>query len=255
MAAQYMPKTLAKTLSYIAYHAPGEYGLFWDPNGTMPWKEYYWALQEDESLRFVREAHVREIGYLGIEMKFALEGSTLRLKDGIPLPKYSVETPPDRLYYACKRRQYDSIKEHGISASGRSFLALGSNRELAVRMGQRRDPKPLLMEIAAKKAAEGGINFLKAGTELYLVESIPIEFLILPVLRADQRSQTASQKKKEQAPWKIQLPHVPGSFFMEPKHLENSMHDSATPADRKAKGKRGAEWKREARKERTKRNI
>ncbi len=83
MAAQYNPKTLAKTLSYIAYQAPAEYGLFWDPDGTMPWKELYWALQEDPSLRFVREGIVRELNYLpGCELPFALEGNLLRLRAG-----------------------------------------------------------------------------------------------------------------------------------------------------------------------------
>ncbi len=70
MAGRVNPRTLARTLSTIAVHCPWEHGLFWDPDGSMPWKEFYWALQEDHSLRFVRESHIRELAYLGLEVPF-----------------------------------------------------------------------------------------------------------------------------------------------------------------------------------------
>ena len=107
MAAQYHPKTLAKTLAYIACHAPAEFGLFWDPDGTMPWKELYWVLQEDPSLRFVRESIIRELTGLGVTLPFVLEGSRIRLSTGAEKPSYPVaENVPERLYLACRRKQY-----------------------------------------------------------------------------------------------------------------------------------------------------
>ena len=83
---KHQPKTLARTLAYIAVHSPHEFGLYWDADGSMPWKEFYWALQEDDSLRFVRESSVRELQLLGIELPFSLEGNRLRLSSGTALP-------------------------------------------------------------------------------------------------------------------------------------------------------------------------
>ncbi len=253
MAAHYNPKILAKTLSYIAFHSPGEYGLFWDSNGTMPWKEFHWALQEDETLRFVRESHLKEIAYLGIDMPVVLDGAMLRLKDNAAAPPYYEETPPERCYYACRRKRYASIKEDGLSASNRAFFPVSTNKDLAIRIAKRRDPDPLLIEIRARKASEMGVKFLKAGPELYLVEFIATEFLMLPVLRDDELSKLSEPKKKEKTESKAKVPYSPGSFLMDPKRLEGAPQDKS--ASEKKKGRRGAEWKREARKERHKRNV
>ena len=123
MAAQYNPKTLAKTICYITCHAPAEYGLFWDPDATMPWKELYWALQEDPTLRFIRESHIRELTYLGLELPFVLDGNLLRLMPNWPQPSYPLtDSPPERLYFACRRKQYSILREHGITASRRPYL-------------------------------------------------------------------------------------------------------------------------------------
>src|SRR5208337_4911171 len=97
---KHQPKTLAKILDYIARRSPGEHGLFWDPDGGMPWKEFYWVLQEDPSLRFVRESTIRELALLGIELPFALDGKLLRLRPEVACPRYpSASEVPERLYF------------------------------------------------------------------------------------------------------------------------------------------------------------
>lgn len=255
MSAQYMPKTLAKTLTYILYHSPWEYGLFWSPNGTMPWKELYWALQEDPTLRFVRESHLQELRLLGIKLPAFLEGSLLILQEGFPVPEYPVaDQPPERLFHACRGKHYPAVLRQGIlAASSRPFLALSANKEMALRLGKRRDKNPVLMEVLARKASAGGIVLREAGPELYLVESIPLEYLICPPIREDETSRAASRKKKEDKSAKVEIPTTPGSFFISPEHLQGSTAGGGGTA--RNKGKRGAEWKRDARKERRKREV
>ena len=164
---KHQPKSLARTLQYIGWHSPSEFGLFWDSDGTMPWKEFYWALQEDPSLRFVREAGLRELYLLGIELPFVLDGNLLRLGSGIPPPLYPVaESIPERLFYAIKPRNLASVQNTGLKATGRRFMPLCSDSALAVRIAKRRETEPILIDILARQALDGGVSLLVAGPEL-----------------------------------------------------------------------------------------
>lgn len=255
--AQYNPKTLAKTLSFILCHSPGDYGLFWSPDGTMPWKEFYWALQEDPSLRFVREAHLREILFLGIDFPVEVEGNVLKLRPGHAPPELIEVEPPPRLFFGCRTRAYLSTIEHGINATSRPFVALASNRELAQRISRRRDPEAILMEIRADEAHQEGIRFLRAGACLFLTTHIPPGHILAPKLKDDLllKLATAGKKEKHDAkPSGKDRPMTPGSFLMEAHHLD--VQTGQKSADhRKQKGKHGADWKREARRDRGKRSV
>ncbi|MDY0041271.1 MAG: hypothetical protein RBS57_13245 [Desulforhabdus sp.] len=257
---RYMPKTLAKTIHYVAYHAAGEYGLFWDSAGTMPWKELYWALQEDPSLRFVRQSHIVELNYLQVEIPIKLEDNLLHLRDGFPLPEYPVcENPPGRLFFACPRKPFGAILKHGLVPFGRDFLPLAADEELALRIGRRRDSKPLLVEVLAGKARAAGILFRTAGPELYLVESLAMEYLQLPPMHEEELVKLSTRKKEKASAKPASMP-APGSFLVNVDHFQEAMGAGKRPlSDGKnaRKGKKGSDWKREARKgnDRRKRTV
>jgi putative RNA 2'-phosphotransferase len=257
MAARYNPKTLAKTIGYMAYHAPSEYGLFWDPDGTMPWKELYWALQEDASLRFVRQTHIRELNYLGLDLPFILDANRLRLRPDLAQPAYPpADRPPERLFFACLRKHYSSLLERGITAAHRPYVALCADRELALRLGKRRDAEPILVEVMAAGASIGGEPIRSAGEGLYLVQSVPLRYLVLPLIRAERYTALTSRKKVELKPSRTDLSVSPGSFFVDIHRLHGQF--SAISGDDqpgKKKGKRKADWKRDAKKERHKRKV
>jgi len=258
--AHYLPKTLAKTLSSIAYHAPGEYGLFWDQDGTMPWKELYWALQEDHELRFVRQSHLRELTLLELEMPFELDGNLLRIRKGRSVPDYPTsEQPPARLFYACPRKRYEFVQQNGLAASGRRFLALASNPNLALRIGNRRDPGPLMLEVNSRLAASEGVSFRVAGPELFLVESIALKHLQFPRLREDDLLQLTARKKEQPTAKTLAEMPAPGSFMVNPEHFQQAVtgKPGIGVTGKAGKGRRGPGWKREARKgrDRHKRSI
>jgi putative RNA 2'-phosphotransferase len=256
MSARHIPKTLAKIISYIIYESPAESGLFWGRDGTMPWKELYWSMQEDPSLRFVREAHVKEITLLGLDLPATLEGGILRLKPGYPAPSYPVaDQPPERLYYCCRRKSLPVMRLHGLAASGRPFIPLAADKELALRIGRRRDPEPVLIEVEARKASLAGITFLQAGPELYLTQSVPAENLICPLVREGETRQTAAKKKKEKSSAQPETAATPGSFFMSSDQLRDSSGEKTGAVKGKRKGKAEDDWKRQSRKERHKRSL
>jgi putative RNA 2'-phosphotransferase len=258
--AHYMPKTLAKVIYYIAYHSPGEFGLFWDADGSMPWKEFYWALQEDASLRFVRQSHVQELNLLNLELPVRIDGNLLRLQDDFPVPAYPiVEHLSYRLFFASPRKQFGMTSRNGLRPTSRPLLAVASSKELALRIGRRRDSNPLLIDIDAAQAAAAGIAFYTAGPELYLVAGVPLEYLQFPYAREDDLAQQTANKSEKIPPHPGNI-STPGSYLVDIHHFQESMAGNQSAAgDKKAKqGKRkGPEWKREVRKgkDRWKRNV
>ena len=191
----------------------------------MPWKDFYWTLQEDPSLRFVRETHIREIIYLGIALPFALDGSMIRLNAEFPAPIYpGVVNVPERLFFSCPIKQFPGIREHGLRASRRS-LVLTADKDLAARIARRRTKEPITIEVFASKAVETGVEFRQAGPLLFLVDSIPAVFLLLPKLRDDVLAEISAEFRdsrgaKEKRSVKAHSDVAPGSFMMDPMELE-----------------------------------
>ncbi len=250
---KHQPKTLAKVLDYIARHCPGEYGLFWDTDGAMPWKEFYWALQEDPSLRFVRESTIRELALVGIELPWKLDGNMLRLSPKVEKPCYPPASDvPERLYFGLRPKHIVQAQQFGLIGSSSRVIALSSDRDLALRIARRREKSPVLIEILAREASGRGLRFLVAGPQLYLVESVPVEFILFPKFRQVFAERPAGGVRKPGD--KPSPPLAPGSFIVEPHHFE--ARDRSSILNRNVKKKDSAKgWKKERRTERHKRDM
>lgn len=257
--ARYQPKTLAKTLTYIVYSAPSEHGLFWAPDGTMPWKDLYWVLQEDPSLRFVRESHIREILYLGIALPFALDGSLMRLRSGYSVPECPiVGDPPERLFFSFPARQLPIIRDHGIRSTRRCYVALTADKDLAMRMARRRAKEPITVEVLARKAVEAGVQIRQSGAELFLVDFVAVEYLLLPKLRDDVLAGISADSRgargaKEKTVGKGAQDPAPGSFKMDAVEFERIYGRKEGTGKPGGRSGGSGNWKEHARKERRKR--
>jgi putative RNA 2'-phosphotransferase len=113
---------------------------------------------------------------------------------------------------------------------------------MALRIGKRRDAKPILLTVHAGRAHEKGQQFVQAGELLYLVREVPSQFLSGPPLREVPPAGKPSRAGRPQAaePEALQMP---GSFLLDP---------SRDPG-RRSKEPRGEEkkekWKRRDRRE------
>jgi len=249
---KHQPKTLAKTLDYIAWRSPGEYGLFWDPEGTMPWKDFYWALQEDFSLRFVRQSTIQELTLLGIDLPFALDGTLLRLRPGFAPPAYRpAPDVPARLYFGLKPKNLVHTQQIGLISTRRRFVPVCRQRELALQIARRDEKTPLAIEILALEACQSGLSFLAAGPHLYLAQAIPAEFIVFPKVRQDLAERLAATHRKPEVQPSPNA--APGSFIVKTRHLEAP--GVLTPAKKGATKDPKGGWKKDGRKERHKRDM
>jgi putative RNA 2'-phosphotransferase len=235
----YRLKELAKIIHYILLHRPDEFGLFPEDDGSLPIKDLLWALHEEPGWSYVRPSHVKELTYSGIPVNFSLRDTYLRPNCSTPFV-LSPSTPPRLLFHGARRQAYPAILRRGLRPGGRAHVALATTEEMALRIGRRRDARPVLLSVHAARAHEAGHKFVRCGELLYLVKEIPPLFVIGPPL--DQVQPPARSAKKPEEVSDRDAWQTPGSFFLDPSTIpDRSRHE---------RGKKKVDWKRQVRRER-----
>jgi putative RNA 2'-phosphotransferase len=217
--ARHRPKQLAKLLHYILGRRPDEFGLVANPDGTVSIKELQQAIREEEGWSSIRLADIQE---------------TLQLR-----PKQKPVIPPEILFHAARLRAYPHILEKGLFPTRHPYVHLASQESLALRMGRRRDPNPVLIKIHAVQARKEGTRFFSAGDLIYLAESVSPEYLEGPPLPREKPPQIKAPEKPVYRP--------PGSFEIDLRTIPKRL--------RKEKEKRSEVWKKESRRYRRERKT
>lgn len=258
------PQQLAKILKTMTVVNPAEYGLFWDKDGSMPWKEFLWALQREEDLRFVRESHIREIELAGIDLPFSLQEGRLKLKT--PLPAYPVVTPPKYLYIAVPLRGVPFVQKKGILLpSHRSFIALWGDPQECLKMAKPSSDEKLVVITVYTENLPGHL-FYQAGERLYLTDSsLHSASLIIPLVSEKELEEIRELRKekahreKSKTPQTVESEKLYGSFALTVEAFKKQFgieDEQPNKKSEKKKRSKGPDWKREARKIRkTKRSI
>ncbi len=259
------PSKIAKILSNIAYYEAGEYGLYWDEDGTMPWKELYWVLQRQDDLCHLKQSYIKQLELLGEDLPFILDNNRLVLKADIPT--YEPSEPPTRLFHAISISSLEWTKKKGLHVpQNRSYLPLWIDVETSLQYTKPSHVEKIVITVDAKAASERGIIFYKAGPKLYLVKvSIPSNVLHFPFVKQriidDLNEKKNANKKKIKTRSEKEKEFSPGSFTVALEHFgkmyaNSSEHQQGTKTKSSKKRSKGPDWKRQARKIRkTKRSI
>jgi putative RNA 2'-phosphotransferase len=237
---KYQSKELGKLIEYILFHRPDEFGLFLDDDDSLPIKELMWALHEETGWKHIRLGHLKELAYSGLELAFTLEETQIRPKREVS--KTASDTlPPRLLFFGARRKAYPVILKHGLRPGSRLYVPLATTEEMALRIGKRRDPKPVLLTVHAAQAHDSGHPFLTGGDLLYLVKALPARFLSGPPLREPAPFRKIP-KKEPPKPLKPEVPELTGSFLLDPERDPDPM--------RRQRRKREKERQRQRSKER-----
>lgn len=236
-------QNLSRFLNYILGHRPDEFGLVPDPDGFISYKELLRAIHEEPGWGYVKEGDIREV--LMSEGRFLFEADENRIRalerrwhmDGD-----SPETPPPILYFAVRKRAHAHVVEKGLSSE--RHVVLSTDSEFALRIGRRRDPKPVLLEILTRPARLKGVSFAVFG-DLYLAHEVPPDCISGPPVE-EEAPPRKDAKTKEEKPGRRKAEFMPGSFLLDP-HRDPAPH-------RAFKGKKTRGWKENARKLRKRKN-
>jgi putative RNA 2'-phosphotransferase len=205
-------KKLSKLMSYILRHRPDEFGLVLDKEGFVDLKELHKAIVEEKGWSFVRRHHIEDVVITCDKQRFEIREGSIRAHYGHSVPvriTYEPAEPPKILFHGTRRRTYPVILSKGLKPMGRQYVHLTTSEELALRIGRRRDPEPVLLEIQAKRAYDNGIVFYRTNELIYLVDYVPVEYITGPSVKKLGIEGPKERRQKEE------VRELPGSFFLD----------------------------------------
>ena len=220
MSHRHQVVALSKLIAYIVQHRPDEFGLALDEEGFVSLKELQQAITEEEGWSYVRRSHIIEAIYAGGRERYELTDD--RIRDALfnPMP-YEPISPPQILYQGARRRAYPHLLQRGLAPLGRTYCILATSPELALRMGRRRDPNPIIVEVQAQRACESGIIFYRANPLIFLANHIPPSYIMGPPLLPEQRPSSKKLPEKKMPEHERDLPGtVLLNLGMEPLYKE-----------------------------------
>jgi putative RNA 2'-phosphotransferase len=223
MSHRHQVVALSKLIAYIVQHRPDEFGLALDEEGFVSLKELQQAITEEEGWSYVRRSHIIEAIYAGGRERYELTDD--RIRDALfnPMP-YEPISPPQILYQGARRRAYPHLLQRGLAPLGRTYCILATSPELALRMGRRRDPNPIIVEVQAQRACESGIIFYRANPLIFLANHIPPSYITGPPISMVLPEQRPSSKKLPEKKMPEHERDLPGTVLlnlgMEPLYKE-----------------------------------
>jgi putative RNA 2'-phosphotransferase len=128
--------------------------------------------------------------------------------------------------------------EKGLADSRGRDIVLSPDRDMAMRIGRRRDQKPVLLEISTRSLKKAGVTINPFG-DLFIVNQIPAGAIMGPPV--PKKDIETGKKKKKDIP-DMKPAFEPGTFVLD---VNRDPDPSRHPKGKKRKG-----WKEEARKTR-----
>lgn len=234
-------ENLSSLLLYILSHRPDEFGLVPDGRGFVTYKELLQVVHEETGWHHVRRSHINEV-LLGKD-RHLFESEENRIRSLKKHWKLDLENPtpdpPKLLFTPVRRKAHPIVMEKGLTSSQGRHIVLSPDQVMARRIGTRRDPKPVVLEIMSAAAQRKGVLFYPFGT-LFLSFRIPAEFISGPPVSKEVLTSLAEAEARKEKVSPRQLDITAGTFFLDAQRDPDPY--------RRAKGKKRKGWKEEARK-------
>ncbi|GAA3199677.1 RNA 2'-phosphotransferase [Lentilactobacillus kefiri] len=170
---------LSKRLSFVLRHHPDKIGIKLDRYGRVDLQTLITKFNQHFGTP-ISEKIIRKIMRESDKQRYAIEGNTILALYGhsVPVQPLTPPTePPEKLYHGTTHAAAKFIVDEGLKKMDRDFVHLSANQKMAVQVGKRRDPNPVIFEVAAQKAADAGILFYPTESGVWLVDAMPAKFL------------------------------------------------------------------------------
>jgi putative RNA 2'-phosphotransferase len=229
---------LSRLMVFILGHRPDEFGLVPDSEGFVTYKDLLWAIHEEPGWGYVRQGHINEVLVGKDRALFQPGENRIRALERhwqleVEIPSRSV---PRILLVAVKRRAHPIIMEKGLAAPDGKYLVLSPDQDMAMRIGRRRDQRPVLLEIMVSTALKERIPFYAFGN-LFITPRIPARLIKGPPISHDDiKAPREKTKKIEDRPPDFEA----GTFALD-------ISRDPDP-NRRAPGKKRKGWKEGSRK-------
>ncbi len=170
---------ISKFLSLILRHKPTVVGLTLDENGWISVEKLIKACSVYG--RKFSLAELKEVVETNDKKRFAFDetGKNIRANQGHSLEieiEFEEKIPPEILYHGTAEKTVGEIFADGLKKMSRHHVHLSADEETAKKVGARHG-KPAIFKIETKKMLAENLKFYVSANGVWLVESVPPEFL------------------------------------------------------------------------------
>ena len=212
--AQIKTENLCRLIHYILGYHPYEFGLVPDLQGFIPVKNLIKGINEEKDWKHVRHGHVNEILLGPGRDLFEVTEKGIRSfkREWVLDMHHPVGSLRGPLLTPIRRRAHAHVLEKGIGSDPGRPIILTHDRDMALRIGKRKDPKPVLIEVAPQRALRAGNRLYPFG-DLFLARDISANSLIGPALsKADKKMLDSKEDSNV-----VEIPETQaGSFLLNP---------------------------------------
>ncbi len=172
---------IGRVLTGILRHFPERYGLTMDEHGWVSLPQIVRAIsQRHRGYQWLRVHHLVAIAETDAKGRYEVRDDRIRATYAhtvdvqLDLPTDRV---PDLLYYPVTEEEAPIVLEVGLRPSDRKKVHLSKTAEDARAAGSVRTPQPVILEVDTRAARAAGLVIMRAGTTVFLIDSVPPEYL------------------------------------------------------------------------------
>jgi putative RNA 2'-phosphotransferase len=249
-------KRLEKILFAMLGRQPDAFGMLLDEGGWVSIKELHRAVMKETGFSHVTPRCLTQFFSLYRPEKFEWQENYVRVRLELQSPGltiYKEATPPELLYVSIRPKAHAHVFARGLqSKNNKEWIVLSTKKEVALKIGRRRDNDPIIAEIMALKSSKAGVLYRRAGNLLYLVESLDPQWMNIPPLPPVREKDRHREPKSSGAkPGGKKIPkgsappleHI-GAFVLR----DTPSHMVSSGLDKRKEGKksrdRDPEWKK-----------
>ena len=172
---------LGRVVTGVLRHFPEKYGLQMDPHGWVALPQLVRNISnQHRGYRWLRVHHIVAIAETDAKGRYEVKDDRIRATYGHTLD-VDLDLPtdhiPEQLFFPVTAEEATIVLEVGLKPSDRKKVHLSKTAEDARSAGAVRTPNPVLLAVDTKKAQDGGVVIKRAGKTVFLVDTVPAEFL------------------------------------------------------------------------------
>jgi len=170
---------VSKFMSLVLRHDPQKIGISLDGNGWADTNLLLKGMHKNghkvtlDDLKEVVDTNDKK------RFKFNDDFSKIRANQGHSVAvdvEMNEAVPPDVLYHGTATRFLSAIKDEGLISKSRLHVHLSSEKETAIKVGNRHG-KPVVLTINATKMQTDGFIFYLSENGVWLVDAVPPEYI------------------------------------------------------------------------------
>jgi putative RNA 2'-phosphotransferase len=174
---------LSRAVSHALRHEPWLYEIELDDEGWTDVTALLAALrQESESWADLQQRDLDEMIRTSSKQRHEIAQGRIRALYGHSLPgklNKVLGHPPRVLFHGTAPSIMPAIRRDGLLPMGRQYVHLSIDRDIALLVGKRKGPSPVVLSINAEDAWTAGVRFYVGNENVWLADHVPAAYISL----------------------------------------------------------------------------